>query len=259
MSDSPTPLARLKRRLDRLERRHARSSAGLFALGAAGLDARLGGGLARGALHELCWGADDHGAVSSFALMLALCAQGEGARPLLWVREDKGERMHGRLYGPGMAELGANPDDMILVHAPDTLSALRVGADILGCMGLGAVVIEPFGAARALDLTASRKLVLAAERSGVAAFILREGESRFSSAAATRWQIAARPSQRLAGEAPGQPRLGVELVRHRGGVAPFSTDLEWNRDTRSFVEPAFTGAALSRPVLADPARRSLAA
>jgi protein ImuA len=214
----------------------------LFALGEVGLDARLGGGLARGALHELCAIAEDHSAASGFALMLALRAAAE--KPVLWVREDKGAQASGQLYGPGLVELGADPERLILVEAPDTLAALRAGADILGVMGLGAVVIEPFGAARALDLTASRKLVLAAEKSGVAAFILREGESCFSSAAATRWEVAATPSTPLPGHTPGQTRLAVALVRHRGGVPPFSMELEWDRDSRSFAGPPLSGAVL---------------
>jgi protein ImuA len=244
MTDSPAPLFRLKRRLERLERHHRKGvEAGVFAFGCAALDARLGGGLATGALHEVCAIAHDHASASGFALMLALRAARD--KPILWVREDKGERQHGRLYGPGMVELGANPDDIILVSAPDTLSALRAGADILGCIGLGAVVIEPYGAAKALDLTASRKLVLAAEKSGVAALVLREGESNFASAASTRWQVTAAPSAMLPGQAPGHTALAVELVRHRGGVPPFSLKLEWDRDSRSFAEPALSRAILS--------------
>lgn len=244
MTDSQTSLARLRRRIERIERStFAKSEGGMFALGCEELDARIGGGLARGALHELCATPGDHVPASGFALMLALRA-GQKARPILWVREDKAERMSGALYGPGMVELGAEPDDIILVQAPDTLSALRAGADIIGCMGLAAAVIEPFGAAKALDLTASRKLVLAAEKSGIAAFMIRESGAPFASAAATRWQVAAAPSRMLAGEAPGHTALSVNLLRHRGGIAPFSCVLEWNRDTRSFAEAPLSGAVL---------------
>lgn len=235
MTDSQAKLARLRQRLERIERStFAKKGAGMFALGCDPVDARLGGGLARGAVHELCAKPEDHATASAFALMLALRAGAEG-RPILWVREDKSERMSGALYGPGMAELGANPEDIILVQAPDTLAALRAGADIIGCIGLAAAIIEPFGAARALDLTASRKLVLAAEKSGVAAFVLRESEAPFASAAATRWQVAAAPSRMLPGEAPGHTVLALELLRHRGGISPFSCLLEWNRDTRTFA------------------------
>jgi len=251
MLDSPISLARLKRRLERLERPRGRLR--LFPFGCDAVDARLGGGLARGALHELCAAeAEDHATASGFALMLAVRAGGPG--PVFWVREDKGARRHGRLYASGIVELGIDPDRITLVTASDTLSALRAGADILRCAGVGAVVIEPWGEAKKLDLTASRRLVLAAERSGVAAFILRDRAASFASAAATRWSVAAAPSVALPGNAPGRAALAVELVRHRGGIPPFGLVMEWDREEHVFREPA-----LSRALLPAAQRRQMAA
>ncbi len=261
MTDSIRPLMLLKRRLEQLERprAHPDSAGGMISLGCETLDARLGGGLARGALHEIC--AVDPACASGFTLMLAARAAGT-AKPILWVREDKGERMNGGLYAPGMIELGVDPDQIIVIHAPDTLAALRVGADILGCMALGAAVIEPYGAAKALDLTASRRLVLAAEKSGVAAFMLRGTEGAMASAAATRWSVAAAPSRHLQGQAPGHPALALDLLRHRGGIAPFQMMLEWDRDEqafRQFNQQSSTEAALPRAVLPDALRGQMAA
>lgn len=253
MPDSPVSLAQLKRRLARLERPHAYSGPSIFPFGCDAMDTRLGGGLARGALHELCAAEiGDHAAASGFAMMLATRAS--RGKPILWVREDKGERQHGQLYAPGIVELGFDPGRIIQVSAPDTLSALRVGADILGCMGVGAAVIEPWGDARKLDLTASRRLVLAAEKSGVAAFILRDMAVSFASAAATRWLVSPASSVVLPGNAPGQVSLAVELVRHRGGIPPFGLIMEWDRDEQIFREPA-----LSRAVLPVAQRRQMAA
>ncbi len=258
MPDSIRPLARLKRQLEQLERKPAKMRAGLFPLGYASLDDRLGGGLATGALHELCGEqASDHSSTSAFALMLACRAAGPD-KPILWVREDKGARFHGGLYAPGMVELGIDPDRVILIQAPDTLACLRAASDILGCMALGAVVIEPWGEAKKLDLTASRRLVLAAEASGVAAFVLRESATSFASAASTRWMIAAAPSAALPGNAPGHITLALSLTRHRGGVPPFDMIVEWDRDEHHFREARYE-TNLSRPLLADAERRPLAA
>ncbi len=244
MFDSHSQIARLRRRLEQLERPRRSEGTALFSTGSALLDDRLGGGLARGALHELCAaGRGDYASASAFALILSLLAAGE--KPILWVRERRSESLNGQIYGPGLVELGADPDRVIMVTAPDTLAALRAGADIVGCMGLGAVVIEPFGAAKALDLTASRKLVLAAERSGVAAFILRDGTTSFASAASSRWRVASALSAPLPGDAPGFTSLSLELVRHRGGIAPFSTLMEWDHDQRCFRNPALYRAVLS--------------
>lgn len=250
MPDSSIPLARLKRRLERLET--PRVKRGAFALGPA-LDARLGGGLALGALHEIWAGSDrDQASASGFAAMLASLAAGD--RPILWVREDKADRAFGRLYGAGLVELGIDPDRLILMMTPDTLSALRTASDVLSCFAAGAVIVETFGATQLLDLTASRKLVLGAEKLGIAAFLLRNGEGRFSSAAATRWRVSAAPSQPLPADAPGHTAFAVDLVRHRGGVPPFSLTVEWNRDARAFRE-----APLSRAVPAAASGRPLAA
>jgi protein ImuA len=256
--DRQTCFARLKRDFD-----HASAPplnrGGVFTLGCDVMDARLGGGLARGALHEVCAAADgDRTSASGFALMLALRAA--AGRVILWVREDKAVRADGTLYAPGLAELGMDAEQVILVHAPDTLAALRAGAEILDTFGVGAVILEPFGMAKALDLTASRKLVLAAERGGAGAFLLRDGKARFASAAATRWQVAAAPSSLLAGNAPGHPAFAVSLLRHRGGIAPFDLTLDWTRDEQIFTLPAANSAApLSRTGFSGAERRPMAA
>lgn len=239
MTDSSAKLARLRRRIDALAR-PATAATGVFPLGAEMLDTRLSGGLAVGALHEVV--SLEPACASGFALMLALLGRTE-KRPVLWVVSDKSERMSGSIYAPGLIELGANPDDIVMVHAPDELAGLRVAADIIACAGVGAAIIDA-GEAKKLDLTASRRLALAAEKSGVTGIILRAGGSSFASAASTRWQVAAAPSLALAGGAPGQTALHLELLRHRGGIAPFEMILEWDRDAQSFCAPALSGALL---------------
>jgi protein ImuA len=261
MLDSIRIIDQLRRHLEQLEQHRFAPRAGLFPLGHDAIDARLGGGLARGALHEICFGPEtstgNSAAASSFALMLAARSTGDAA--ILWIREDKGERLSGQLYGPGMVELGIDPARVVLVKAPDTIAALRVGSDVLGCMAPGAVVIEPFGAAKALDLTASRRLALAAAKSSVAAFILRSAEGMMASAAATRWRVTAAPSTRLPGNAPGQTMLALELIRHRGGVAPFETVVEWNRDEQIFRDVDARNKTLPRDLPADAERGQMAA
>jgi protein ImuA len=257
MIDSSLSLIRLKQRLASLERSHTRPASGLFTLGCDAVDARLDGGLARGGLHELCSEASDQSVSGGFALMLAARA-GEG-RPIFWVREDRSVRSSGGLYAPGVIALGIDPDRIIQIFAADTVSALRAGADVLASIGgsgagAGSVVIELSGAAKALDLTASRKLVLAAEKTGAAAFIMRDGTTRFASAASTRWLVRAAPSLLLHAGAPGHPSLNLSLLRHRGGIPPFETFLEWDREQQTFREPA-----LSRPVLPVSERRQMAA
>jgi protein ImuA len=98
-----------------------------------------------------------------------------------------------------------------------------------------------------LDLTASRRLALAAEKSGVTLLLLRIDAQASPSAADTRWQVAAAPSQALEANAPGPVALDIELLRRRAGPAGMRWRVEWNRDACAFREPALSGAVVSLP------------
>jgi len=205
-------------------------------------------GLARGRLHEVyADDAGDVGAAAGFAVAQALAA---GATPLLWLRLDRGGTAAGRLHATGLAELGLAPDQLLLVTVADPGALLRAAGDVARCAGVGTLLVESWGPMPALDLTATRRLVLAAEASGVTVVSLRLDAAPVPSAAATRWQIAARPSVPLEAEAPGLPAFAVECLRRRGGPAGVRTQVEWNRETRSFRvpegdEPRTTSAPLA--------------
>jgi protein ImuA len=217
----------------------------LFALGAAALDAQLGGGLPKGRLHELFAAeADDRGALAGVALMLAMRA-GDG--PLLWLRQDRAVKAAGALYGPGLADLGFDPARLIEVVAPDEAALLRAAGDAVRCPQLAMLLIEPWKAARELDLTASRRLAVAAEKSGVTVLLLRAEAEPGPSAAYSRWRVRSGASAALEAEAPGHPAVGIELLRHRGGLEGLSAWLEWNRDEYSFRDAPLSGAAFSLP------------
>jgi len=191
--------------------------------------------LPRGRLHEVYAGeAWDVGAAAGFAVAQALAA---GATPLLWLRLDRGAVAAGRLHATGLAELGLAPDRLLLVTVADAGALLRVAGDAARCAGIGTLLLESWGPMPALDLTATRRLVLAAEASGVTVVSLRLGAEPVPSAAATRWQVSARPSVPLEADAPGQPAFVVECLRRRGGPAGARTQVEWNRETRSFRDP----------------------
>jgi protein ImuA len=211
----------------------------MVAFGAEALDARLGGGLARAALHEVyADAACDAASAAAFALLLAWRATKRNA--IFWVREANAQ-IGGKPYGHGLAELGINPDMLFLADAPNSIAALRAGADITRCGAVGAVIIEPFGKAPALDLTASRRLALAAGQTGVMALVLRAGVEPVPSAAQTRWRVASAPSTPLPANAPGHPAFDVTLLRHRGGIAGIEARLEWNRDRQSFDQSPLSG------------------
>lgn len=220
---------------------------GTFSLGVAALDRALHGGLARGALHEIyAVRSADQPAAAGFAA--ALAQRAANRRPILWVRQDLADIEAGRVHPPGLVEFGLDPQDLVLVQARDVLEVLKAGAEAARCPALGAVLIEPWGEARRLDLTASRRLHLAAQCSGVTVFVLRAAAKPASSAAATRWAVSALLSQALAADAPGFPAFRVELLRHRSGVPPQEWRVEWNRDRKCF-QPAGSAAPVSLPVV----------
>lgn len=217
-------------------------------LGIASLDAALGGGLARGRVHEVYAAeGDDAASAAGFSVGMAMTAIDRPDLPVLWLRMQRAARLGGVVQASGWAELGGAPGHGLVGMVPDALGLLRAAVDALRCPGLGAVIVESWGAMRELDLTASRRLALAAEKSGVPLLLLRIEAEPVPSAAQTRWQVAAAPSQALPGNAPGNPVFNVTLLRQRSGPCGLSWRLEWDRDRCLFSEAALSGAVASVP------------
>ena len=120
-------------------------------------------GLAPAQLHEIH--ALSQGEAASGAGFAIGCVLAAGARPILWLRTEAAERQGGRLHGPGLIAMGLDPADLVVVVVGDDSALLRAAADGARCPGLGTVIAEGWGAMRGLDLTASRRLMLAAEAS----------------------------------------------------------------------------------------------
>ncbi len=217
-----------------------------FTFGAASLDIALSKetpnhGLPLAQLHEIHTAEPDDSS-NAAALTLLLAARARMAaetsdQPITWVR-DRGEaRRQGRLYPPGLVELGINPDHILYIDAADSIAVLRAAADAVRCAPIGAVIVELAGKnPKGLDLTATRRLALSAKKSGVTTFMLRSKAAPMPSAAFSRWQVAAAPSKALAANAVGHPVFELTLLRHRGGLDGLNVRLEWNRETRSFQE-----------------------
>ena len=233
-------LCALRNRIARIEGRRAVDAPLHAALGVDSLDRALGGGLARARLHELFAAepADGPGA-AGFAAMLARLTLPPAA-PLLWLRQEEAERSGGRLSAPGLAQVGIDPARLVLLVLPDPVTLLRAAADVVRCSSVGAAVIEPWKQPRALDLTASRRLAVAAEESGVTALMLRVDAHPTPSAAHTRWRIASAPSTALEADAPGHPAFDIALLRQRGRPDGGRWRLEWDREQARFAE-AFPG------------------
>jgi protein ImuA len=243
-------LATLRGQLARLETHDGATAADRAPLGHAEADRALQGGLALGAMHEVFAEAGRHGAGAT-GFVLGLSARVLRRRPLLWIASDFAGREMGALSMSGLAEFGLDPRCLVTVRASDAESALRTAADALACDALGAVVLEVWGETRHLDLVASRKLTLAAQASGVTAFVLRMAASPQPSTAETRWIVRAAHSPPAAPwSAWGTPVFDAQLARNRHGPIGRWT-MEWKCDECLFAD----SAADPQPVAATPAHR----
>jgi protein ImuA len=237
-------LCALRNRIARIEGLRPQEAPIHAPLGVDSLDHLLGGGLARGRLHELFAAeAADGPAAAGFAAMLTRLALPPTA-PLLWLRQEEAERGGGGLSASGLVQVGIDPARLVLLVLPDPVTLLRAAADVVRCTSVGAAVIELWKQPRALDLTASRRLAVAAEESGVTALMLRIDAQALPSAAHTRWQVAAAPSTALEANAPGHPAFAIELLRQRGRPSGGRWRLEWDRERAQFGEAPLPGAVV---------------
>jgi protein ImuA len=235
-----TLLPQLRERIRRIER-PAATVHGILPFGIAEIDRALpGGGLTRGALHEILGiGGDEEDGALAAAFAAGIIGRLVSPTSLSPLKGGEGRGEVGAtgptgdglvlwclprpdLYGPGLTAHGLDPGRVVLVSAPRDGEILWAMEEGLRTSGIAAVV----GEVGTLPAVASRRLQLAAERSGTTAFLLRRWrdggqaarERNLPNAATTRWRIAAMPSIPARNEpGVGRPRWRVELLRCRGG------------------------------------------
>ncbi len=209
----------LKVRISRLGQPAKGAGRAVIPFGIAAIDACLPtDGLALGALHEVSGDGPDleHGA-SAALLTAGILARHPGQ--VLWVVE------RADLFAPALDAVGLSPDRVIYAEASKARTVLMAMEEGLRHAGLAGVVGELSGR---LTLTASRRLQLAAEQSGVICFALRRSRNYSDpvlsepTAAVTRWRVSPLPSPPPLPHAPETPGLArvrwrLELLRCRGG------------------------------------------
>jgi protein ImuA len=201
-----------------------RKAWGVVPLGCPALDGALAeGGLARAGLAEI-GGAS--GAATGFAAFLM--ARLAAASPMRWVlwcgrRDD--------LYVPGLRRFGLDPAHLLYLQCRTDRDVLWAMEEGLRARALAAVL----GEARAIDLTGTRRLQLAAEGSGTAALLLvPEGEGKAgANGALTRWRVAPAGGSVVL-------RWRIELMRAQGG-RPGDWLVEWCDATGDLALAALAG------------------
>ena len=218
----------------------------------------LGGGLACAALHELAPTTPIHlGATSGFALAVAARASGE--RQVLWVTTDYAAGEGGGPYGPGLDLFGMASARLLVLRVPKPVDVLWAMEEGLRCRALACVIAEMTGEGAVADLTATRRLALAA-REGVSAqnsglgLLIRHKITDMPSAAATRWEIAPALSQPDAYGGICRARFDLSLCKNRRGPSGRWT-IEWDHHERAF-QPALS-VGVAAPALDRPDRAPL--
>jgi protein ImuA len=211
-------LAALRRQVERLERGE-RPFSSVLPFEVPAIDRALpGNGLALGVLHELAGrGPDEEDGAVATAFLAGILARLAPDRPVLWCHGS------GDLHAPGLALCGAAAGRIILARTRNDQEMLWALEEGLKTPTLAAVV----GELALVPAAASRRLQLAAEKTGVTAFALRRWRTADAAsaqraaplAAMTRWRVAAVPSALISGEpGVGRPLWQLDLLRCRGGV-----------------------------------------
>jgi len=219
----------------------------MLPLGVTAVDDALGGGVLRGALHEIAAAGEAHlPAATGFTLGLAALATSN--KHLVWIAEDMALTESGVPYGAGLKAFGLSPERFVIVAVAHRHELMAAMEEALRCRAVGAVLGEVRDGA--LDAVAVRRLSLAAGDSGALAFLLRAQPPHDASTAATRWTVQTAPSVIPGQREFGGPRFAVHLTRNRRGPSA-SWILEWRNPDDGFVL-----AAHAEPVAAPLRHRS---
>lgn len=203
----PFTLAELRARIAQIEGVAKRRE--VLPFGVEVIDAALPArGLATGALHEIAGSRELADDAAATVFLAGILARSQGA--VLWCLRWRD------LFAPALHLAGLRSERIIFVEAGSDTNVLTAMEEGLRHPGLGGVV----GELGKLSLTASRRLQLAAEQSGVPSFVFRRSaaeQAEEGSAAVTRWRVRAAASEPLGIPSLGRPRWSVTLERARGG------------------------------------------
>jgi protein ImuA len=247
------------------------------AFGADRLDALFGAG--RATLSEIFPArASDAPAAAAFAFAMALRARAaRGGGAVVFIVEDFSAQEFGLPYGRGLAAAGLDLPLFALIRTRRPRETLWAMEEALKSPACAAVVVETFLNARLYDLSASRRLLLAARRGGalglVASLAPPKGmeAARFYSAAELRVEVAAAPPGAAQGFASRGPPLSplapfrwrLRLLKARAGRWGEIDPAQWREiafdPERTVFRHAFPERlpfeASDRPAAADPQRR----
>ncbi|MFZ5691776.1 MAG: ImuA family protein [Pseudomonadota bacterium] len=231
-AQAPEALARLRQSMENIQ--HYQCDNAPLSLGLSRADTVLGGGLALGALHEISPAAPVHrGAATGFALALAALAGKSTGRETLFIQTDFTRLEAGVPYGLGFDLFGLPSRRLLILRTRRPIDALFAMEEALKCAALASVIAElPDDTA---DLTATRRLSLAARTHNGLGLFLRQRSTSMPSAAMTRWEVAAAAGERDAYGGLGSTAFELSLMKNRrGSCGRFR--VAWSHHECAFVE-----------------------
>jgi protein ImuA len=212
----------------------------------AGIDAVLGGGLSCAALHELAPAGPLHlPAATGFAMALAALS-GRGRGETLWIATDFAVCEAGGPYGPGLDLFGLASAHLIVLRVARAADVLWAMEEALRCGALTGVIAELTGGGAEADLTATRRLSLAAREGKGLGLLLRHRVPPMPSAALTRWEIAAAPSEPDRFGGLGRAAFDLSLVKNRRGPCG-RWIVTWDHHEHVFHPAVSVGVAAAPP------------
>lgn len=250
LAETSAVLCLLRHTVAKIEERESNldTDARALSFGVQAIDTALHGGLAPASLHEIAPAApSEFGAAAGFLFALTARAVVDG-RNALWIQTDFAARATGDLYGLGCELFGLSSNQLLVLKVPRPLDALWAMEEALKCRALTSVIAELPNDSAVADLVATRRLTLAARKGGGFGFLLRHRPSPLSSAAETRWEIAAAASHPDRFGGLGRPAFALSLIKNRRGPTGQWT-LTWNHHERALSPLSFgvAQAAFDRP------------
>jgi protein ImuA len=243
-----------------------------FATGLAALDRLLpNGALARGAIHEVLWGAKDPRPLFFAAwLARAACGHGRDAPPLFGraasaapssrntnhapTANAAGPRVvwcdpRREIYPPALAAAGIALEQLLLLRPRTAEEEVWALAECLKCKGVAATLAQP----PPLSRVQARRLQLAAERGGGVGLLLRPHNADAAHhAAVTRWLVEPARGERTV------QRWKIQLVHGHGGLLHHPVYLECSRDRHETDRVRATDQLADRPSTAAATKPAIA-
>jgi protein ImuA len=228
----PERIAALRQLTRRLESRWSDVPQTYFSLDLPDIHRHLPSpGLPCGALHEVIGAAHgDTPASFGFSLALMSCVL-EARRGSAFLVLSRQAADFGKPYGHGLRQLGFDVGRLLLVETRSGKDALWAMEEILHA-GSGAAAVAGM-IETGIDLTMSRRLSLATSSGNTPLVLLRPSGAAGTSAAMTRWRVAAAPAARDRFDAFAGWRWQVTLERCRHGRAG-QWMLEWDHAAHRF-------------------------